>query len=509
MKTRNLFLSLFACAAICACNKEAQPENQVLENDAYVTVSIVAPGSVSTRADDPANDGEESFIDGDGKENTVNTAMFIFFDKDGNFSQVSNVVPKFSAASSTTSPFVEQVSEATILLKAQDITPTKMLVVLNAPADYNPSSSKLSDVIDEVLDCSSEASFVMTNSVYEDGGVQVSDITSNIKNSAAEALANPVTVYVERVLAKVVVKDDSWKFKNSEGTEVASVELTVDAGIDIDGDGVTTNDSKKYDVKPVILGYQIANRIDKSYLYKSTLGWSSDIKAWAFDAPDFRSYWATSPTTGITYTNPTFSSIVPDDGDPIVKELYCQENTTLTEKNRTSLIVAAQFKTTADAEIPTFYKHAGDYYSAAGIKALAVVALKSFSKNSSSEKYDAGDIVITSTSESGATVKAINGEDAYNTDANAALATYFADLLEWENGKAYYYTNIKHFNNLYGVVRNHVYQLTINSIKGFGIPAGVGDITVPDTPEDVEYENLAATIKILQWKVVNQTVDFE
>lgn len=506
MKTRNLFLSLFAFAALCACNKEAQPENQVLENDAYVTVSIVAPGSVSTRADDPANDGAASFIDGDGKENTVNTAMFIFFDNEGNFSQVSNVVPKFSAASSATSPFVEQVSEATILLKAQDIAPTKMLVVLNAPAGYDPSSSKLSDVIDEVLDCSSEESFVMTNSVYEEDGVHASDITPNIKNSAAEALANPVTVYVERVLAKVEVKDDSWIFKNSEGTEVTSVKLTVDAGIDIDGDGETTDDSKEYDVKPVILGYQIANRIDKSYLYKSTSGWSSDIKAWAFDAPDFRSYWATSPTTGITYTNPTFNSIPTV---PIVKELYCQENTTSIEGNRTSLIVAAQFKTTADAEIPTFYKHAGDYYSAEGIKALAVVALKSLSKNSSSEKYDAGDILITSTSESGATVTAINGDDANNTAANAALATYFADLLEWENGKAYYYTNIKHFNNLYGVVRNHVYQLTINSIKGFGIPAGVGDVTVPDTPEDVEYENLAATINILKWRVVSQEVDLE
>mgnify|MGYP003558779478 CR=1 FL=1 len=50
MKTRNLFLSLFAFAALCACNKEAQPEvPQILDADTYIKVNIMATDA-STRA---------------------------------------------------------------------------------------------------------------------------------------------------------------------------------------------------------------------------------------------------------------------------------------------------------------------------------------------------------------------------------------------------------------------------------------------------------------------------
>jgi hypothetical protein len=99
--------------------------------------------------------------------------------------------------------------------------------------------------------------------------------------------------------------------------------------------------------------------------------------------------------------------------------------------------------------------------------------------------------------------------------AESALST-MANVKKWDGGKSYYYTNIEHFgedkssNKLVGVVRNHVYELTIKSIKGFGGPiGGGGEIVVPDTPEDAEYENLAATVKILQWKVVNQNVNLQ
>ena len=63
MKTRNLFLSLFAFAALCACNKEAQPEGpkvpQILEEDACINVSIVSD-NLDTRAGTDAG-----FSDGD------------------------------------------------------------------------------------------------------------------------------------------------------------------------------------------------------------------------------------------------------------------------------------------------------------------------------------------------------------------------------------------------------------------------------------------------------------
>lgn len=58
----------------------------------------------------------------------------------------------------------------------------------------------------------------------------------------------------------------------------------------------------------------------------------------------------------------------------------------------------------------------------------------------------------------------------------------------------------------YGIVRNHVYQLTITKITNLGI--GVFDPTVDIIPDDkVKEYYLGAKINILSWKVVKQTVE--
>lgn len=60
---------------------------------------------------------------------------------------------------------------------------------------------------------------------------------------------------------------------------------------------------------------------------------------------------------------------------------------------------------------------------------------------------------------------------------------------------------------VYGVVRNHWYQLAINSVKGLG--KGIfnpGKDIVPVTP-DPDHFALGADINILSWKIVQQSVD--
>lgn len=501
MKTRNLFLSLFAFAALCACNKEVQPETpQGLENDAYVAVSIVAPSSVSTRGTDGGFDA------GEGVENAVSSAMFIFFNSDGSFNQIVTPTLGFTQ-NETTNPFVEKISETTVILKAADITPTQMLVVLNAPSGLQAevNGKTLTQVVALAGNYSSETSFVMTNSVYKNTGVEASDITANIKKSAAEAIASPVTVYVERVLAKVTVNDASIKIYDAGGDPAEFFPLALDAlaeGVEPSG----------YNVKPVIKGYKLTNIANDSYLYKNVTGWNI-TESWVWDAANFRSYWATSHAT--TFTKYTYDDIAAS----TVKTFYCQENTTSNVADKTSLIAAVQFVNyDTNADLPTFYKYAGDYYTTAGIKAVAAQILKAAEiTKDGTNYYTSADIVIEEGTKGYTASFTVNtGDAAQITAANAKLAADLDDVWEWENGQAYYYTNIEHFgvdassNPLVGVVRNHVYQLTINSIKGFGVPVGGGDdIIVPETPTDEEFENLAATINILQWKVVNQTVDFE
>jgi len=87
----------------------------------------------------------------------------------------------------------------------------------------------------------------------------------------------------------------------------------------------------------------------------------------------------------------------------------------------------------------------------------------------------------------------------------------------WRSGQTYYYTNIQHLNQndktgingQYGVVRNHIYEIAINSVYGLGTPVlEREEILVPQKPKDDE-SYLAARINILSWRVVKQNVDLE
>jgi len=102
-------------------------------------------------------------------------------------------------------------------------------------------------------------------------------------------------------------------------------------------------------------------------------------------------------------------------------------------------------------------------------------------------------------------------DPAMQTTTETKLADY-DDILYWKDGKSYFFTQVEHFGpdagvNTFGLVRNHLYDITINSIRGLGTPVvSETDPIDPEKPSDLDY-NLAAKINILKWKVVSQSVD--
>lgn len=110
------------------------------------------------------------------------------------------------------------------------------------------------------------------------------------------------------------------------------------------------------------------------------------------------------------------------------------------------------------------------------------------------------------------------------TELNAALAAAYDfgtyPATGTDNGDNFYRIPVEHFaatptqknavEAYYGVVRNHWYQLTINSISKLGhfVFEPETDTTpiIPDKPEDPKYF-VGASINILSWKLVNQKVD--
>lgn len=100
----------------------------------------------------------------------------------------------------------------------------------------------------------------------------------------------------------------------------------------------------------------------------------------------------------------------------------------------------------------------------------------------------------------------------------------------WKSGMTYYFLDIRHLASptiddktpadkeynvadaakvpgFYGVVRNHVYKTTINSVFGLGTPVYDPDeVIIPQIPKDEEVY-LAAEINILSWRIVDHGYD--
>lgn len=98
----------------------------------------------------------------------------------------------------------------------------------------------------------------------------------------------------------------------------------------------------------------------------------------------------------------------------------------------------------------------------------------------------------------------------------------FGVLEKFQAGKAYFNIPLKHIwgaadasNKFeadkvklgdYGVVRNHVYDLTINKITGLG--TGIGEVDQPIVPPtENEQFYISTRLNILKWRVVSQSVD--
>lgn len=520
MKTRNLFLSLFAFAALCACNKEAQPEvPQVLEEDAYINVSIVSD-NFDTKA---ATEG--GFLVGSTNEHEVTNALFAFFDNSGKYLySVKNKSISWSGATSET-PAVERISNAVVVLERQSITPTQMVVVLNYGDDIaeyfdDDASGDINDLDDmyTVLYTSNLVKnvggvnyFTMSNSSYWSGGknafaAQISDdniytMSEKPDGKPEQEYRNeqkPVKVYVERVAAKLSVVG------KPDGTPM-SLEL---------------HDGSTLSYYPVINKYGFTYTTNASWVCKNIEdlndSFNSSWPEWT-DNDHMRSYWAN------TYDPASFNKLkyseiigVPDASE--AHEVYCHENTT---SSPVKLIVLASLKDASNhSNLEVVRVGTNDYYVVGDL--LKAVATE-FNSNGAITKSDAS--LFTE-----ANFTFVDSEDpaaaSYESDlalaegvtlsagqseADIILAKY-AKVIYWGEN-IYFFTDVQHFGpEGVGVVRNHYYQLTVKSIKGLGTPyvpgvGGGGEEPIdPIVPDNVEHE-LQAQINILKWKVVTQDVD--
>lgn len=409
--------------------------------------------------------------------------------------------------------------------------------------------------------------FMMSNSTYEEAGNDIctTQLTGQTYASSDDAMKNPVNVYVERVNAKVKadvvgtnfeketadVIFDGINMKDNQKTKVGVLTLAKEDG---------TSDKK--DIFAYIVGWGLASENGKAELFKliDTQKFTDEILGiYPWSTPDYhRSFWSLSVPFGGTgadknepvnykfsdYTHPLGEAVytLPNTPKEVIDDAHVYDNTL------TKFVVAARLAykdadgSLQPAEICEYKGQ--EFLGTDNLKKTFVKEISRFYKKVSAEgepdKYEnltPSDITFTTDAPSGTQAK---DYEVFATLAKPNITLYEQKGGEWHevtdksvvynmlqgtpaevrtSGMAYYYTTIKHLGvkgksgepklGEYGIVRNHSYQISLNSIKGFGTPVyDPKKIIVPTIPSD-DKTYLAAKINVLSWRVVPSTVDLD
>lgn len=482
---------MMACAALASCsNNDLVEENGVtpeLKGDAYIAVSIVNPESGFGRA---ATAGDEEV--GTAAENSVEKAAFVFFDAAGNY-----VTKVQIAGTELDLSDKKQQSNAVLVLNNTTATPTQVVAFLNPPTGLNLDQS-LKGLMDAAGAYGYNGEkFVMSNSAYKvDKAVQVATpIAGHVEKSAEAAKANPVDIYVERVLAKVTATDKDLKAESTKVT-LNGVEATL---------------------TPIITGWTLSGTNKNSFALKNLTTTIDADWVWGTN----RSFWAEDVNYAAFATGQTddleFSSYENVDGKK-PETAYCLENTLTYDAYQgavayTHLLVTAKiFNETANEDLKTFCSYNGAYYTEDNLKEIFVNGLTDYKNGEKAITIDDIEFVEAGTSGAKAYMAKAQFKEGVNVseDAVAALNAK-GQFMMYTDGKCYFWTAIEHFGKenetgSIGVVRNHIYKLNLTAIQGLGTP--VVDPTEPIIPEKPSDDNsyLAARVNILSWKIVDQNV---
>lgn len=556
-----------ACAAMmmCACSSDDPGDGKGNPNIAseaqYLAVNIVNVGAAPTRAGI-----EGDYENGTPNESKINKVRFYFFHSDdtpyilaGKTANWLEVNPVNLNDDATTDNGIEKVSDAILVIKGIDPSaPAKMVAIANPATvtELDNNKKSLSELQGPIVgttyyngDGSSATDFVMSNSVYasENKTVFANSISGYVKPTQAEAEGAPVNVYVERVAAKVRAKlstDPTAQFEDGASKWGAGKM------------GIKVGECLGHDIYAVIEGWGLADENTQAYINKQiTSTWTSAALGFGTNlwttADYHRSFWETSvPFTagGNAVKNYDFNHFTTAFGNymftlPNTSDTYIPTTSTNAKYNgntRTKFLVAAHLmyengSTWTNAEVCTYkgidylgvdnlknlIAFESGYYvsdatstSPAGYKRITGADIK-FVKKAGADDC----LVVAALKDETKTYYKNDGTEAtpiWNTitatDANTALGTETAQVRK--DGMTYYYMPISHLGSdntiaKYGIVRNHLYDIKVTGMSGFGSPVNDATETIIPTVPDENKSYVAAKINVLQWRVVSQNVNLD
>lgn len=380
MQVSKLFYGLFVCAVFYACSNDVTEDisddsPKVFTGDeAYISVRLSDAGSIQSRAtsEDPG------YEYGSDNEHSVANAYFYFYDENGVFVSEGSAWNGGNASTGTPAGNIEFKSNTVVVLKGlnEKNYPKYMVTVLNRPSNFTAPSSlqemekALSDKFGVGIQ-DGNGKFVMstTSFKHEDtdnlsGKYFVTEVKETnfslepITN--LENIQNPVTVYVERLAAKVTLNVDNTKLKpttiSGKDGNYYLVKATV-AGEENDADvnNESGNQTAAENLYVKLLGWQLNATAKNSNIVKNiNESWTDQALGFTWNKPsDFRSFWGKSfnygNITDYTYPKTAANYDGNKEGYPLdyvtlnnplsvgTDVAYCAENT------NTSAIVSANF----------------------------------------------------------------------------------------------------------------------------------------------------------------------
>lgn len=555
-------MSLMASLLMAGCSQEEIPDGGKDSNgdgNSYMTINLVSSDAVGSRASSGYEDGEES-------ESKVTNVRFYFFNgtggaalvklKNGQYVNYYDWTPE-EQKSDKDDDDIESILSATIIINTtqEDKLPTMVAAVLNPTITDNQSRS-LSDLKSHVADyatteLTTSGKFVMYNAVYAKGNTEISATpiqAGNLQDTEEKAKANPVTIYVERNVAKVSVELAAGFDATTKRLELTSIDKTTQA------ESPLTIDGKQVYLE--ILGWDLTAETSEGRLIKKiNPQWGTE---WVWNSTH-RSFWAINSMTDNIHN--VYLHNYNNISTSFDKALYTNENAQKTDIDA-SIQCKAQKNTKVilkgklcdeNGKALNIVRHIGAHfiddnnYSQLRRNILSQLAInKQYYYDDvdgtgtviGRKQIGIDEIQIANTtlkpvedSENNCYVYAQLTEAAktktwYTSMAEDALPiadaakTINADLanpklvswpLVWKSGMTYYYYEIKHLpeSKETGVVRNHIYKTKVTKIAGLGTPVyNPEDIIYPEKPDDNDHY-IAAEVDILSWRIVNNEYELK
>lgn len=564
MKIKHLFglAVIAAMTASCSSNNDlvngGNGSSEVENGTAYASFKINLPTTSGTRAPgDP--DGTPDFNEGTAAEYEVKNGTILIFDANTDQFVTSADLGTMNPWTDVKNDGVTTAAIATVKLSGVTVKGNyKALVLLNnntaddatkkvtLPTSTDTYANWSKDVLKVNADNYAKTDGIfMANAPMYNGTTKEPTTLVDIKGvyaSQEEAQAKPATtIYVERGLAKVTMKDfETGGYTIGGGTYDGATVKIEKWQLDV------TNNST-YPVHQIgglssaTTGFADIWKTDRFYDKTST----------AFN----RVYWGVDPNYNdakyqiLANCKTAFKMITKDDVNGVTANpQYCLENTfdlNNMKQGQTTRVVFKAVFTPKDftSSYKTFYKIGNntDIWSQENLETqIKTVALTAMGITDAAEQGKYGVDLSKGTNISGKAgqhlIQAANitysGEPASSkvkpdiiTAINDKLGlSTAAGISTYLNGEAYYIARIKHFNELtpwtpgtaygsenkkflgrYGVLRNNWYELSVNKVSGLGYP-DVPEVK-PTLPDDENDQYISVSVKILSWAKRSQSVD--